>query len=150
MINLQCTTWANGTIGDEFSFFVTAGTVHGDTTRKLGYVVENGSITAIKEWRLYPWMDLDGVSYVRVSGYVETTEGKRFDLEFSNLMGSTIVTLDELYLCETAFVLTVNGERKGVANMERSINPCGGPRLPSPSINAIYEDGVGQLGKIGE
>ena len=95
-------------------------------------------------------MDIDGVSMVRVSGYVETTDGKRFDLEFSGLMGSTIVTLDELFLCETAFVLTVNGKKKGVACMERSINPCGGQRLPSPAINAIYEDGVGQLGKIGE
>lgn len=147
--SLQCTTWSNGTIGDEFSFFVTGGTVHGDPPRKLGYVAEHGSIEPIKAWKLYPWMDVDGVSFVRVSGYVETTGGKRFDLEFSDLMGSTIVTLDELFLCETAFVLTVNGEKRGVANMERSINPCAGTRLPSPAVNAIYEDGVGQLGKIG-
>ena len=64
-------------------------------------------------------------------------------------MGSTIVTLDDLFLCETAFVLTVNGEKRGVANMERSINPCADTRLPSPAVNAVYEDGVGQLGKIG-
>lgn len=146
---IQCSTWSNGTIGDEFSFFVTAGTIHGNPPRKLGYVAEHGSVTPIKEWKLFPWMDIDGVSYVRVSGYVETTGGKRFDLEYSDLMGSTIVTLDELFLCETAFVLTVNGERKGVANMERAINPCAGTRLPSPAINAIYEDGVGQLGEIG-
>ena len=150
VLSLQCTTWSNGTIGEEFSFFVTAGTVHGEPPRRLGYVAEHGSITPIREWRLYPWMDIDGVSMVRVSGYVETTGGKRFDLEFSGLMGSTIVTLDELFLCETAFVLTVGGKKKGVACMERSINPCGGQRLPSPAINAIYEDGVGQLGKIGE
>lgn len=147
---LQSTTWCNGTIGDEFSFFATGGTTHNDKVRKLGYIAENGSITPMKEWQLYPWMDVDGVSMVRVSGHIETTDGRRFDLELTDLMGSTIVTLDELFLCETAFILTVNGDKKGVACMERSINPCGGQRLPSPAINAIYEDGVGQLGKIGE
>ena len=149
VLSLQSTTWCNGTIGDAFSFFVTGGTTYADATRKLGYIAERGSITPIKDWKLYPWMDADGVSMVRVSGHLETTDGRRFDLEFSNLLGSTIVTLDELFLCETAFILTVNGESKGVACMERSINPCGGQRLPSPVINAIYEDGVGQLGEIG-
>ena len=142
--NIQCSTWANGTIGDEFSFFVVAGAIHGNPPQKLGYVVEHGSITPTNDWKLYPWMDIDGVTYVRVSGYLETTDGRRFDLEFSDLMGSTIVTLDEWIGCETAFNLTVNGERRGVANMERAINPCAGARLPSPAINAIYEDGVGQ------
>ena len=149
VMSLQSTTWCNGTIGDEFSFFVTGGTTYADATRKLGYIAEHGSITPIREWKLYPWMDADGVSMVRVSGHIEAEDGRRFDLEFSDLLGSTIVTLDELFLCETAFILTVNGESKGVACMERSINPCGGQRLPSPVINAIYEDGVGQLGEIG-
>ncbi|MDD9998387.1 MAG: hypothetical protein OXQ89_11640, partial [Rhodospirillaceae bacterium] len=142
--SIQCSTWSNGTIGEEFSFFVVAGSQHGKQPTKLGYVAEHGKITPISEWALYPWMDIDGVTYVRVSGYIEVADGRRFDLEFTDLMGSTIVTLDEWIGCETAFNLMVNGESKGVANMERAINPCAGARLPSPTINAIYEDGVGQ------
>lgn len=142
--SIQCSTWSNGTIGDEFSFFVVAGTLHGRTPQKLGFVVEQGKVTPVSNWELYPWMDIDGVTYVHVSGYLETADGRRFDLEFSDLMGSTIVKLDEWIGCETAFYLTVDGERTGVACMERAINPCAGARMPSPAINAIYEDGVGQ------
>ena len=39
--------------------------------------------------------DIDGVTYVHVSGFVETAHGRRCDLEFSDLMGSTIVKLEE-------------------------------------------------------
>lgn len=147
--NIQCSTWTNGTIGDEFSFFVVAGTLHKEPINKLGYIVEHGKVTPVTEWQLYPWMDVDGVSYVRVSGYLKSADGRTFDLEYTDLMGSTIVTLDEWFGCETAFNLSVNGEKKGVANMERAINPCAGTRLPSPVINALYEDGTGQMGKIG-
>ncbi len=147
--SIQCSTWANGTIGDEFSFFVVAGALHGKPPQKLGYVVEHGEVTPVSEWKLYPWMDVDGVTYVRVSGYLETADGRRFDLEFLDLMGSTIVKLDEWIGCETAFNLIVNGEQNGVANMERAINPCAGSRMPSPAINAIYEDGVGQYSRGG-
>lgn len=146
--DIQCSTWCNGTIGHDFSFFVTAGTIYGTPPQKVGYIAEGDLITPIKEWRLYPWMDIDGVTYVRVTGYVETTDGRRFDLELSELMGATITTLDDLFLCETAFNLTVNGEHRGVANMERGINPSAGQRLPSPAINAIYEDGVGNLSDL--
>ena len=42
-----------------------------------------------------------------------------------------------------------NGEKTGVACMERAINPCADGRMPSPAINAIYEDGIGQYSRGG-
>ena len=68
MATIQCSMWANGTIGDELSFFAVAGTIHGNPPQKSGYVVEHGNVTPISERVLYPWMDIDGVTYVRVSG----------------------------------------------------------------------------------
>ncbi len=144
--NIQSSTWTNGSVGEEFSFFATAAAMRGRPLIKLGYIVEHGTVTPLSDWNLYPWMEVDGVTYCKVTGYLQTVNGRRIDLEYTDLMGGTTVNLDEWIGFENAFNLNVEGKR-GVANFERAVNPCGGNRMPTILLNGASEDGTGQIGR---
>ncbi len=141
---IQTSNWINGTTGEEFSFFATSVAMFPGQLMKCGFIVENGKLTPLKDWELRPLMEVDGVSFTEAQGWLETQDGKRFDLQFRNFLGGGIVSHSEWIGFEGLMEFSAN-EYQGIGCLERGVNCCGGLKIPGVIINGANKEGTGVM-----
>ncbi len=147
---IQSSNWFNGTVGPEFSVFLTNCSFFDGRLMKLGYVVEHDRLTVVKDWDFRPWMDVDGVTFTAGRGWFETEDGRIFDVDCDGLVGGTIVNHGEWIGFESIMECVTKQRSRSVAHkgrfvLERGVNCCGGLRLPGFTVNGANEKNTGVM-----